>query len=434
MRSGVSQENGHVWIFEGSSTFFIEGRPTARHLDRCWMNCRVEGDGEPVSNGTLGRLYTLPLAPPKAAQSEAEPEAEDTPEDERPWYERSWDEAYRVGEETVGGWIESGKTLWDALPGTADEAATAAARGRIVQGATDIATGVSTLVGPPTGMEIYGQVTGDPQVIQWVDDANAAQDAAFAGISDAVRSSWEEAYARNGTAGAISMVFATLGMEAVGGKGLGALGRVAGKIADIVRLADTPMDAVRLLDAEISAAKAAGASADELKLLEAARAERLRQARRDANRDGVTINQRRLLPNHTYELNGYRYTTDEHGRIKTVEGELRKGDGVRDNHAQRTVGVDDGRLPDDQGGHVIGAQFDGYGGYENLTPMARDINQQGGEWARMEQNWARQIDAGTSVHVRIDLVYTDSTIRASSFNITETIGGQINDHVIINPI
>ena len=71
VRSGVSQENGHVWIFEGSGTFFIEGRPTARHLDRCWMNCRVDGEGEPVSNGTLGRLYTRELPPPKPGEDEA---------------------------------------------------------------------------------------------------------------------------------------------------------------------------------------------------------------------------------------------------------------------------------------------------------------------------------------------------------------------------
>ncbi len=30
-----------------------------------------------------------------------------------------------------------------------------------------------------------------------------------------------------------------------------------------------------------------------------------------------------LAPNSTYEPNGYKYTTDEHGRINAVEGELR---------------------------------------------------------------------------------------------------------------
>ena len=77
VRSGVAQESGHVWIFEGSSTFFTEGRPTARHLDRCWMNCRVDGEGEPVSNGTLGRIYTRQLASPDHAKEDSDADADE---------------------------------------------------------------------------------------------------------------------------------------------------------------------------------------------------------------------------------------------------------------------------------------------------------------------------------------------------------------------
>lgn len=38
--SKVSLGSGHVWIKEGSSTVFAEGRPITRHLDKCWMNCK----------------------------------------------------------------------------------------------------------------------------------------------------------------------------------------------------------------------------------------------------------------------------------------------------------------------------------------------------------------------------------------------------------
>ena len=43
IKSGVSQGEGHVQVLEGADTVFIEGRKTARHEDKCWMNCQVAG-------------------------------------------------------------------------------------------------------------------------------------------------------------------------------------------------------------------------------------------------------------------------------------------------------------------------------------------------------------------------------------------------------
>jgi hypothetical protein len=82
------------------------------------------------------------------------------------------------------------------------------------------------------------------------------------------------------------MAAATVGMEALGGKGVGAALKVTEKIGDIVKLAKTPAEAVAKLDDEIKAAKAAGASADEITLLEKARDEQLAKA---AGTDGVKI-------------------------------------------------------------------------------------------------------------------------------------------------
>ncbi len=150
----------------------------------------------------------------------------------------------------------------------------------------------------------------------------------------------------------------------------------------------------------------------------------------------MVVKKGRLAPNATYEINGYKYATDEHGRIKSVEGTLRnQPNPTRSEHMQRNLGRDDGRLANDHGGHLIGKQFGGYEGYENLTPMHKDINNyHAGEWGKMEKDWARQIDAGNTVQVKIEPVYTDSSMRASSFKVTETINGVPNKRLIDNPI
>lgn len=40
VNSEVSEEQGNVWVREGSPTVFAEGRSVSRHLDRVFMNCR----------------------------------------------------------------------------------------------------------------------------------------------------------------------------------------------------------------------------------------------------------------------------------------------------------------------------------------------------------------------------------------------------------
>ncbi|WP_212900943.1 DNA/RNA non-specific endonuclease [Capnocytophaga canimorsus] len=120
-------------------------------------------------------------------------------------------------------------------------------------------------------------------------------------------------------------------------------------------------------------------------------------------------------------------------RIKEVSGTLRQGKGKRSNHHQRTVGKNDGRLDTDQGGHLVGNQFDGAGGKENLVPMNKDVNNyHKGEWGQMEKNWAEKIKEGKQVDVKIEPIYTDSSARPSSFKITEVIDGITNKFEIKN--
>lgn len=62
-----------------------------------------------------------------------------------------------------------------------------------------------------------------------------------------------------------------------------------------------------------------------------------------------------LKPNVEYiSPDGYNYSTDSQGCIIECEGALVLGKGDRSEYAQRTVGKGQGRLPDDDGGHLIG--------------------------------------------------------------------------------
>ena len=85
-----------------------------------------------------------------------------------------------------------------------------------------------------------------------------------------------------------------------------------------------------------------------------------------------------LLPNIKYiTKDNYKYTTDELGRIVNVEATtlvLKKAD--RNKYAQANVGGKD-RLPDDDGGHLIGAQFNGPADIDNLVPQNSQINRRG---------------------------------------------------------
>lgn len=147
--------------------------------------------------------------------------------------------------------------------------------------------------------------------------------------------------------------------------------------------------------------------------------------------DGTKV--KRLKPNSEYQTNGYNYKTDSQGRITQVEGTLRLEKGSRNSYAQRTVGKNDGRLVNDQGGHLIGDQFGGAGGKENLVPMDINVNNyHKGEWGKMEKNWADQLRQGKDVKVKVEPIYGDNTGRPTHFKITETIDGVTTKTTIFN--
>ncbi|CAI8706496.1 MULTISPECIES: DNA/RNA non-specific endonuclease [Bacillus] len=134
-----------------------------------------------------------------------------------------------------------------------------------------------------------------------------------------------------------------------------------------------------------------------------------------------------LAPNVRYITeDGYKYTTDELGRIVDVEAEeliLQKG--KRNTGMQVAAGRED-RLPDDDGGHLIGTQFHGSGDIDNLVAQNKQINRSGGEWYNMEKEWANALGGNPlkKVSVKIEPVYSGQSMRPNSFMVEYQIQGK----------
>ncbi len=134
-----------------------------------------------------------------------------------------------------------------------------------------------------------------------------------------------------------------------------------------------------------------------------------------------------LTPNVRYVTeDGYKYTTDELGRITDVEADnliLQEAD--RNLGMQRAVGRED-RLPDDDGGHLIGSQFHGSGDIDNLVAQNSQINRSGGQWYKMETEWANALKETPprKVSVKIEPIYIETSMRPDSFEIMYEIEGK----------
>ena len=140
-----------------------------------------------------------------------------------------------------------------------------------------------------------------------------------------------------------------------------------------------------------------------------------------------------LLPNVQYVTeSGYRYTTDEFGRISRVEVDdlvLKKG--KRNAYSQRVAGreyrITEAELWEglDDGGHLIGTQFNGPGDLDNVIAMNREINRSGGAWYNMEQEWANALKEVPPRKVTVDIqpVYSGKSLRPDSFFVEYQIEG-----------
>lgn len=131
-----------------------------------------------------------------------------------------------------------------------------------------------------------------------------------------------------------------------------------------------------------------------------------------------------LIPNNTYEINGYQYKTDRFGRIKTAQGELHIS-----NHETRLKIKDDSEVigkgsqrDTDDRGHLIGDLFNGGNGLENIVPMDRNLNR--GTYESLEKKLASAVKEGKHVEYRVNPRYTDNSNRPSSFIVTYKIDGE----------
>ena len=141
------------------------------------------------------------------------------------------------------------------------------------------------------------------------------------------------------------------------------------------------------------------------------------------------VGTRQLKENIIYESKGYYYQTDELGRIKAAQGDLRLEAGKRNNRDQLKAGGDD-RLPGDHGGHLIANIFGGSGELDNLVAMDAIVNRS--DYKTMENRWKNALQEGKEVKVTIDIVYDGANKRPKEFNINYIIDNNDDTLTIAN--
>lgn len=139
-----------------------------------------------------------------------------------------------------------------------------------------------------------------------------------------------------------------------------------------------------------------------------------------------------LTPGCTYELNGYRYQTDDMGRIRSAEGTLHQKEHegrltIKD--SIEDIGKGDQREGDDRG-HLIGDQFDGSNGLENMIPQDAEINRT--DFRNFENELAKAVKDGRTVDYEVEPVYDGESRRPSAIVVTYHIDGETSVRVFPN--
>ena len=139
-----------------------------------------------------------------------------------------------------------------------------------------------------------------------------------------------------------------------------------------------------------------------------------------------------LVPDNNYEVKGYKYETDGKGRITSAEGELHLKDRegrLKIKDSIEDIGKGDQRETDDRG-HLIGDQFDGSNGLENMIPQDAEVNRN--DFRKFENQLAEEVKNGKNVSVKIEPVYEDNSHRPSDIIASYNINGQENVRVFPN--
>jgi hypothetical protein len=130
-----------------------------------------------------------------------------------------------------------------------------------------------------------------------------------------------------------------------------------------------------------------------------------------------------LQPNAIYEFEGgFTYHTDAQGRVKQVEATLTPDvkPGVRSGTLQRSAGGVN-RLSTDEGGHLVATRFNGPA--HEVNHIAQDVKLNRGDFKKLENKWAKDLEAGKTVNVKIDLTYPKDSQRPSMLTVSHTVDG-----------
>lgn len=139
-----------------------------------------------------------------------------------------------------------------------------------------------------------------------------------------------------------------------------------------------------------------------------------------------------LIPNSNYEINGYKYKTDKLGRIISAEGKLKtkEHEGRKEiKDSIEIIGKGDQKEGDDRG-HLIGDQFDGSNGMENLIPQNADINRR--DYKKLENELAKEVKAEKDVRVNVEVVYDTDSRRPSAIVVTYSVDGKLEMRIFPN--
>lgn len=140
-----------------------------------------------------------------------------------------------------------------------------------------------------------------------------------------------------------------------------------------------------------------------------------------------------LVPNNEYKINGYEYKTDDKGRIVEAGGKLqvKDHDGYRKiKDSKADVGKGDEKETDDKG-HLIGDQFNGSNGLENLVAQDSKINQ--GDYKNFENQLAQKVNTGSDVRVSIKPEYSGDSHRPDAIVVNYSIDGKQGTRIFPNP-
>ncbi|WNZ57791.1 DNA/RNA non-specific endonuclease [Microbulbifer sp. MKSA007] len=137
-------------------------------------------------------------------------------------------------------------------------------------------------------------------------------------------------------------------------------------------------------------------------------------------------------PNKTIFVdNQYIYMTDAFGRtFRIVAEDLNYTLAERSQHQQDIARERGNPGVEVDGGHGIGAQFNGSGALINMFPQLRYQNRSGGAWFAMETQWAAAKQQNLQVSVDMRFNYTASSLHPDSIYVTYTIEGQPTQHLI----